>query len=214
MILFFRFSFILTFYVLFFYSCKEDHISEIHQRSFAVYSPDSPNSTGSAVLVSSRGHFLTAYHVVENLQSLRLSRDGSLFFNGRVIHKAFGLDLALIEVDQFKDSFSPLIFRDRTTLHAGEKIMSVGSSYTLIQSYYEGYIVHNHRSHLDSMHPSTNYIQTYGITFPGMSGSAVYDRQGRLLGIQKAMYSAGSDVPIGLVIPAGFIEEYLKHNGL
>ena len=102
----------------------------------------------------------------------------------------------------------PLIkLADAKTLVVGQTVVAIGSPYGLAHSVTSGVISAIGRSLSDvsntgQSQPLVDAIQTDAAINPGNSGGALVDIQGRLVGINTAIYSqSGSAAGIGFAVP-------------
>jgi S1-C subfamily serine protease len=92
----------------------------------------------------------------------------------------------------------------------GQLVIAIGSPYGLERSVSSGVVSGTHRSLPDAalddtagVYPLVDVIQTDAAINPGNSGGALIDRQGRLVGINSAIYSnGGASAGVGFAVPA------------
>lgn len=96
---------------------------------------------------------------------------------------------------------------DSGDLTVGQTVVAIGSPFGLEHSVTSGVISALGRSitaagDIDSTNPLVDVIQTDAAINPGNSGGALVDRQGRLVGINTAIYSeSGANDGIGFAVP-------------
>jgi S1-C subfamily serine protease len=116
-------------------------------------------------------------------------------------------DIAVIEVPV---SLPLLKIGDSETLAPGQTVVAIGSPFGLQHSVSSGVVSAIHRSlpsstadSSGSTYPLVDVIQTDAAINPGNSGGALVDRQGRLVGINSAIYTdTGNSAGVGFAIPA------------
>ena len=99
---------------------------------------------------------------------------------------------------------------DSEKLIVGQMVVAIGSPFGLQHSVSSGVVSALHRSittnssadATGSVYPLVDVIQTDAAINPGNSGGALVDREGRLIGIDSAIYTdSGSSAGIGFAIP-------------
>ncbi|MCB1138229.1 MAG: trypsin-like peptidase domain-containing protein [Leptospiraceae bacterium] len=163
---------------------------------------------GSAMLLPN-GRIVTNLHVVQHrTDSVRITLDGANFIPVKLIAKDTQTDLALFQLPP--DEYSDLSLPEIADPQAGIPIFAYGAAFGLHQSYLQGYISHpERRLEKDTPH----YVQTQGITCPGMSGAPVYTLRGHWVGINRAAYGYSVGTGIGLIIPASTVRAFLDQSG-
>lgn len=195
---------------------------ETNQRStFLLRIPTGGQCSG--VVLTREGYILTAGHCVRgHVESLIVQLDnGTSSANARVIAVDSNHDLALLKVDDmFFNSFARLhsgrVLRTGDTVyHSG---FPFGGRHGLPQLFGVGHIM-NPDATLDH-DPSRHFIMIDLQTGrPGASGSGAYDGEtGGLIGMVDAIMvlsGGGRDsMTIVLLVPVGYIKEFLLSNGL
>ena len=174
----------------------------------------SEQSLGSGVVIDERGHVLTNHHVVAGADQIQLA-----FMDGRILPATIigsdpETDLALLAVDA---EDLPVIERARSAdVRVGDLALAIGNPFGLSQTVTQGIVSATGR---DRLGHSTfeDFIQTDAAINPGNSGGALLDAQGRLIGINTAVFSRdGDSIGIGFAIPIdlamGVMSELLEHG--
>lgn len=190
---------------VFLFHCSS-HRKEAFERSVSIFS-GGRISAGSGVLVA-RGRAVTCLHVVR-IGLLNLS----VHFAGKeypalLVRQSEKFDLALLSFDA---PFDPpeISWAAREDLKPGEEVFLTGSPYGLDDSLLAGSISNIDRKGSDRAFPEIPFIQTQGMSFPGTSGAGVYLSDGRLIGINRSTFGLAPGTGIGLVIPSGFVRQFL-----
>lgn len=192
------------------------------------------SGNGSGVFISEDGYILTNTHVV-TLDGAAANVDIEVkTFDGRIFPASvIGTDpindLAVIKV-KADVKFTPIAFADSGKLNVGDRVVAIGAPLGLANTVTEGIISALNRtiSVASAAAPensdkgsgglqfftgngqavSLRVIQTDAAINPGNSGGALVDEQGRLIGINVAIASAGSssgqagNIGVGFAIPA------------
>lgn len=168
---------------------------------------------GSGVIVSSEGHILTNNHVIEGADDITVTIGNSTQeYKATKIGADPGTDIALLKIDG-KDLPS-IVFSDSDKLRPGDIVLAVGNPFGLTQSATMGVVSAISRGGMGII-DYENFIQTDASINMGNSGGALVDYQGRLVGINTAIFSrTGGNQGIGFAVPSnlarGVMESLLK----
>jgi len=165
-------------------------------------------SLGSGVVVSAKGHVLTNLHVIEGADEIVVA-----FIDGRqATAKVLGVDadsdLAVLHIDL--EQLPVLDFFALDPTKVGDVVLAIGNPFGVGQTITMGIVSALGRGGL-GINTYENFIQTDAAINPGNSGGALIDTQGRLVGINTAIYSkSGGSLGIGFAIPAVAAEKVLN----
>lgn len=177
-----------------------------------------PLGLGSGVIVSQDGYILTNNHVVEGADRLEVS----IGKNGRpyTATKIGGdtrTDIAVLKIEG-KD-LPPITFANSDHLRAGDIVIAVGNPFNLTRSATMGVVsaVGRRDAQTSRMADLGNFIQTDAAINMGNSGGALVDYQGRLVGINTAIFSrSGGNQGIGFSVPSNtarsVMESLIRHG--
>ena len=156
---------------------------------------------GSGVIISSDGYILTNNHVVEVGDEIIVTLlDGKTEYKAKKIGGDPGSDIAVIKVEA--DNLKPIVFSDSDKIKAGDICIAIGNPFALRQSVTMGIISATGRNQT-GISEFGNFIQTDAAINPGNSGGALVDIQGRLIGINSAIFSrTGGNMGIGFAVPS------------
>ncbi len=167
-------------------------------------------SLGSGVIVGSDGTIVTSYHVVKGSDKITVVLSDRREFEGHVEKSDEHFDLAVLKVDTKGAKLPTLDLRDSDTLEVGDLVLAIGNPFGVGQTVTSGIISALARSASD-ISDYQFFIQTDAAINPGNSGGALVDMQGRLIGINTAIYSrSGGYQGIGFAIPANMVNTMLK----
>ncbi len=159
-----------------------------------------PVGMGSGVIVSADGYILTNNHIVEAGDELVVTlADGKTEYKAKKIGNDPGSDIAVIKVDA--SGLKPITFADSDLIKVGDVALAIGNPFALRQSVTKGIIsaVGRNETHISDF---GNFIQTDAAINPGNSGGALVDTEGRLVGINTAIFSqSGGSMGIGFAVP-------------
>ena len=160
-----------------------------------------PVGMGSGVIVSPDGYILTNNHVVEQADELVVTlADGKTEFKAKRIGTDPGSDMAVIKVEA--NDLKAITFADSEKIKVGDKVMAIGAPFALRQSVTQGIVSALGRNET-GISEFGNFIQTDASINPGNSGGALVDTEGRLIGINTAIFSrSGGNMGIGFAVPS------------
>ncbi|MDE2477517.1 MAG: trypsin-like peptidase domain-containing protein [Betaproteobacteria bacterium] len=163
---------------------------------------------GSGVLVSPSGYVLTNDHVIEGAEQIEVRLADGRRARATLVGRDPDTDLAVLRIAL--PDLPALDFADERKARVGDVVLAVGYPFGVGQTVTQGIISALGRSRL-GINTFENFIQTDAAINPGNSGGALVDAQGRLLGINTAIYSAsGGSLGIGFAVPASTAREVLR----
>jgi serine protease Do len=164
---------------------------------------------GSGVIVSPDGYILTANHVVSGADEIMVGLGTDLRkFKTKKIGTDPGTDVALLKIDE--KNLPAMTFADSDKARAGDIVLAVGNPFGLRQTVTMGIISAVGRGGIGIV-DYENFIQTDAAINMGNSGGALVDTEGRLLGINTAIFSrSGGNQGIGFAIPANLARDVMQ----
>ncbi len=165
-------------------------------------------SLGSGVILSSDGYIVTNNHVVENADEINVRFSNNEEYEAKVIGRDAKTDLALIKIDP-KHNLQPAVMGDSDKLRVGDWVIAIGNPFGFEQTVTAG-IVSAKGRHLGGS-TYENFIQTDASINPGNSGGPLFDVEGKLEGINTAIYSrSGGNVGLGFAIPVNMVKSVVS----
>ena len=155
---------------------------------------------GSGFVYDSGGHVVTNYHVVQGAANDKVEVD---FMDGykayaTVIGTDLDSDLAVVKVDAPASEFHPLALGDSDKMQIGQTVVAIGNPFRYLGSMSVGVISGLHRT-LDSEHATPNggqpftagdLLQTDTAINPGNSGGPLFNLQGEVIAVNRAIETA------------------------
>ncbi len=162
---------------------------------------------GSGVIVSASGYILTNHHVIEGADNVEVSLNDQRKARARVVGVDPETDLAVLKIEL--DRLPVVVLGNSDDLEIGDQVLAIGNPFGVGQTVTSGIISALGRNQL-GINVFENFIQTDAAINPGNSGGALVDTQGRLLGINTAIYSrSGGSMGIGFAIPVSTARQVL-----
>ena len=155
---------------------------------------DQGGSLGSGFVYDDQGHILTNYHVVEGAKQLEVDFTSGYKIYGTVIGTDLDSDLAIVKVNAPASELHPLPLGDSSSLKVGQTVIAIGNPFGLSGTMTTGIISALGRT-LDSQRdaPSGGFftagdiIQTDAAINPGNSGGPLFNLNGEVIGINRAI---------------------------
>src|SRR2546422_1130222 len=164
---------------------------------------------GSGVIVSPDGYILTANHVVSGAEEIMVGLGTELRkYKAKKVGTDPGTDVALLKIDE--KNLPAIAFADSEKARAGDIVLAIGNPFGLRQTVTMGIISAVGRGAIGIV-DYENFIQTDAAINMGNSGGALVDTQGRLLGINTAIFSrSGGNQGVGFAIPANLARDVMQ----
>ncbi|KAA0889558.1 trypsin-like peptidase domain-containing protein [Pusillimonas sp. ANT_WB101] len=155
---------------------------------------------GSGVIARADGHILTNFHVIEAADAIEVALSDGREAVAELVGADPESDLAVLRIKL--PDLSPIAFNDTHQVRTGDIVLAIGNPFGVGQTTTMGIVSAQGRNRL-GINIYENFIQTDAAINPGNSGGALIDTEGRLLGINTAIYSeTGGSLGIGFAIPA------------
>ena len=188
-----------------------------HFRSMPGFAmPDMPRAegVGSGFIVDASGLVVTSHHVVKGAESVTVTLQDGRKLEARVAGIDPKTDLALLEVDA-GESLPVVEFGDSDRTRVGDWVVAVGNPFGLGGTVTAGIV--SGRGRDIGSGPYDDYLQLDAPINRGNSGGPLFDRSGRVIGVNTAIFSpTGGNVGIGFAIPANVampVIESLRTDG-
>jgi serine protease Do len=172
-------------------------------------------SLGSGVIVSPDGYILTANHVVEGADKVKVAlASGEKEFDAKIIGTDPPTDTAVLKVEG--KNLPAITIADSDKLEVGDLVLAIGNPFAVGQTVTMGIVSALGRGGF-GINNYENFIQTDAAINPGNSGGALVDAEGRLVGINTWIISrSGGFQGLGFAVPinmARYVMERLVSEG-
>ncbi len=167
-------------------------------------------SLGSGVIVRADGIILTNNHVVAGGQDIVVALSDRREFKAKVLLADTHTDLAVLRIDTRGERLPVVEFGDSDRLQVGDLVLAIGDPFGVGQTVTMGIVSALARTQV-SASDYQFFIQTDAAINPGNSGGALVTTDGRLAGINTAIYSrTGESIGIGFAIPANLARRVVE----
>jgi 2-alkenal reductase len=149
---------------------------------------------GSGFVFDDQGHILTNYHVVEGATQLEVDFTSGYKIYGTVIGTDLDSDLAVVKVNAPASELHPLPLGNSDSLKVGQTVVAIGNPFGLSGTMTTGVISALGRT-LDSQRDAPaggfftagDIIQTDAAINPGNSGGPLFNLNGEVIGVNRAI---------------------------
>src|ERR1700750_3162163 len=167
-------------------------------------------SLGSGVIVRPDGVILTNNHVVEGGTDIVVALSDKREFKAKVLLADAPTALAVLKIDTGGDKLPTVPFADSDRVQVGDLVLAVGDPFNVGQTVTMGIVSAQARTQ-SAGGDYQYFIQTDAAINPGNSGGALVTTDGKLAGINTAIYSrSGGSVGIGFAIPANLARRVVE----
>lgn len=183
---------------------------EFFDNTLMMRAPQIQQSLGSGVIISPEGLIVTNNHVIQGSDEIVVVLNDGREFAAKVVAADPRFDLALIRINAGNQPFPTLLLRDSDEVEIGELVLAIGNPFGFNQTVTSGIISALARTDI-GIADFSFFIQTDASINPGNSGGALITTDGRLVGINSAIYSrSGGSVGIGFAIPSNMVRAFLN----
>ena len=155
---------------------------------------------GSGIIVTSDGYILTNNHVIDGADEVKIAfGDPRKEFKATVVGRDAKADVAVVKIDA--TGLTAATLGDSDQVEIGDVVLAIGNPFGVGQSVSRGIVSALSRGGL-GIETYEDFIQTDAAINPGNSGGALFDTEGRVVGINTAILSrTGGFNGIGFAIP-------------
>jgi serine protease Do len=185
-------------------------------RGFGVPRERVQQSLGSGVIVDASGLIVTNNHVIKGGEQFKVALADRREYEAKVVLADERTDLAVLKIDAKGEKLPTLSFKDSDTVEVGDLVLAIGNPFGVGQTVTSGIVSALARTHV-GVSDYQFFIQTDAAINPGNSGGALVTTDGKLIGINSAIFSqTGGSVGIGFAIPSNMVRlvvESARHGG-
>lgn len=166
------------------------------------------SSLGSGVIVEENGLVVTNHHVIAGADEIKVALADGREFGSRVLLQDEKLDLAVLQLDT-DETFPTITLDDSDDIAVGDLVLAIGNPFGVGQTTTSGIISATARNRI-GVSDFGFFIQTDAAINPGNSGGALIGMNGRLMGINTAIFTrSGGSNGIGFAIPSNMVAAFL-----
>ena len=158
------------------------------------------SAQGSGWVYDKLGHIVTNYHVVEGATQIEIDFPSGFKVYGQQVGVDLDSDLAVIKVDAPENELFPMKLGDSSHLLVGQTVIAIGNPFGLSGTMTKGIISALGRTlPSDRQSPGGGYfsagdlIQTDAPINPGNSGGPLFNIDGEVIGVNRAIITDASN---------------------
>ncbi len=173
-------------------------------RGFGVPQERVQRSLGSGVVVDASGLVVTNNHVIEGMSEVKVAFADKREAEATILLRDPRTDLAVLKLKGVKD-LAAIELADSDKVEIGDLVLAIGNPFGVGQTVTQGIVSALARTQI-GVGDVQSFIQTDAAINPGNSGGALVDMQGRVVGINTAIFSrSGGSIGIGFAIPSAMV---------
>lgn len=167
--------------------------------AFAAKGASKINGMGTGVIIDERGYILTNNHVIQDVESIEVTRNNNEKFIATVFQSDPKNDLAIIRIHA-RGPLPVMPIGTSSDLMLGEDVIAIGNAYGYEHSVTRGIVSAMGRNvEAGDDQAYENLIQTDAAINPGNSGGPLINSEGEVIGINVAIRAGATK--IGFAIP-------------
>ncbi|HLY55078.1 MAG TPA: trypsin-like peptidase domain-containing protein [Stellaceae bacterium] len=186
--------------------------SPAYKRLFADDDVSEQNPLGSGAIVDPGGTIVTNEHVIRGAGPVTVVLNDRRQFPATIVRADERTDLAVLRINA-GEPLPYLEIRDSDELQVGDIVLAIGNPFGIGQTVTSGIVSALART-VNAANDERTFIQTDAAINPGNSGGPLVSLDGRLVGINTALYSEGGGfVGLGFAIPTSLVRAVLDATG-
>lgn len=167
---------------------------------------------GSGMILDQRGHILTNYHVVSNVDEIKVQLADKRTFEAKVVSTDPKTDVAVIQITgDVPEDLPSVQLGDSDAIEDGNLVIAVGAPFGLAQTVTNGIISAKGRADV-GIADYEDFLQTDAPINPGNSGGPLVNMRGEVIGMNSAIATSGGVGQfsgVGFAIPSNMIKAML-----
>ncbi|MEM8952920.1 MAG: trypsin-like peptidase domain-containing protein [Verrucomicrobiota bacterium] len=170
-----------------------------------------PQGTGTGFIWDDDGHIVTNFHVIQNSSGVQVTLPDKTSWDAELVGVEPNKELAVLRIDAPREKLKAIRMGTSRNLKVGQVVLAIGNPFGLDQTLTTGVISGLGRE-IEALTrvPISGVIQTDAAINPGNSGGPLLDSDGRLIGINTAIYSpSGAYAGVGFAVPVDVINQVI-----
>ncbi len=167
------------------------------------------NALGSGVIVRPEGLIVTSRHVIAGADEITVVLADRREFEASVVTADERSDLAVLRIKTKGEALPFVPLKDSDEAEVGDIVLAIGNPFGVGQTVTSGIVSATARTGLD-INDLNYFIQTDAAINPGNSGGALVTMDGKLVGINTAIFSkSGGHMGLGFAVPSNMVRAIL-----
>lgn len=168
---------------------------------------------GSGMIIDSKGHVLTNYHVVGGATKIKVVLANGQFYMGKdvkLIGSDKNMDVSILKLAA-REPLPHVTLGDSDKVGVGQWVVAIGHPRGLDQTVTQGIVSAVHRRGISDPGTYQDFIQTDAAINPGNSGGPLINLKGEVVGVNTAIISeSGGFEGIGFATPINMAAHVTK----
>ncbi len=160
------------------------------------------SDSASGVIISEDGYIITNAHVVEDIERVKVMLLDERTFEAKIVGSDPNTDLAVLKVEA--TGLTPAVLGSTDSLSQGDTVISIGNSNGLPNTVTIGCVSFVNREIESYTGYPITCVQTDAALKSGISGGALIDLYGRVVGITTSRYNGNGTESLGFAIATDF----------
>ncbi len=179
------------------------------QRGTTPRTPREQRGGGSGFFISASGYIVTNNHVIEKARDINVTLKDGRELKATLVGRDERTDLAVLKVEG--TGFPFVQFAPEARVRVGDWVVAIGNPFGLGGTATAGIVSALGRDRVADSGNISNFMQIDAPINPGNSGGPTFDMNGRVIGINTAIFSrSGGNVGIGFAVPATLADRTTK----
>lgn len=171
-------------------------------------------SLGSGVIVDPKGIVISNYHVIKGAEDIKVVLHDGREMAADIVVLDKRTDLVALKLRTKEKNLPFLSLRDADELEVGDLVLAFGNPFGFGHTVTSGIISGLARSQIGA-DDFRSFIQTDAAVNPGNSGGPLVTMDGRLVGINTAIFSNnGGSIGISFAVPSNLVAPVIASIGL
>jgi serine protease Do len=171
--------------------------------------PREQRGGGSGFFINAAGYIVTNNHVVDKATEITATLKDGRELKATVVGKDERTDLAVLKVEG--SNFPFVQFAPEARVRVGDWVVAIGNPFGLGGTATAGIVSALSRDIRGDSSNIADFMQIDAPINPGNSGGPTFDMNGRVIGINTAIFSrSGGNVGIGFAVPAALADRTTK----
>jgi len=169
------------------------------------------HSLGSGVIVRADGLIVTNHHVIEDADEIMVVLSDRREYRAEILGDDETADLALLRIEAETERLPALPLGDSDRIEVGDLVLAIGNPFGIGKTVTSGIVSALGRT-TPEIGSDLSFIQTDAAINPGNSGGALVTLDGRLVGINTAIFTqgGGGSIGIGFAIPVNLVKALIR----
>jgi serine protease Do len=187
-------------------SPRNPHAPQPRERRF------SQTGLGSGIIIDKDGHILTNYHVVKDVDEIKIILADKRTFPAEIVGTDPKTDIAVVRIKgNVPRDLPAAALGDSDAVRVGDWVLAIGAPFGYTQTLTHGIISAKGRNNVGDSDAYEDFLQTDAPINPGNSGGPLVNLRGEVVGMNSAIAtSIGQFQGVGFAIPINMARDVMN----